>query len=70
MKRISKNTVIRTAKTFIQAFLGAFISAGMLVGWTDTDIKNSLSGCLLTGLFAGLSAIAMNLENKEVNDDE
>lgn len=64
MKKITRKTIIKSIRTFIQAFVGSFISAGAIVGWTDTDIKNSLLGCLLTAIFAGLTATCMNLENK------
>lgn len=67
MKKITKNTLKRTIRTFLQAFVGAFVSSGMIVGWTNEDIFNSLLGCLLTGLFAGLGAIGMNLE---VNNEQ
>lgn len=63
-KKITKNTIIRSLRTFLQAFVGAFLTAGASIMWTDVDIKNALVGALLTSLFAGLSAIGMNLEKE------
>ena len=64
-KKITKNTIKRGLRTFFQAFFGAFVTAGAGIIWTDIDIKNALIGILLTSLFAGFSAIGMNLEIKE-----
>ena len=64
-KKITKNTIRKGLRTFAQAFLGAFVTTGAGIIWTDIDIKNALIGILLTSLFAGFSAIGMNLETKE-----
>lgn len=64
-KKITKNTIKKGLRTFFQAFIGAFLTAGAGVVWTDVDIKNALVGVLLASVFAGLSAIGMNLETKE-----
>ena len=64
-KKITKNTIMRGLRTFFQAFFGAFVTAGAGIIWAEIDIKNALIGILLTSLFAGFSAIGMNLEAKE-----
>lgn len=63
--KITKNTLIRTIRTFFQAFFGAFVTAGTGIAWYDVDLKSAIVGILMTSLFAGLSAMLMNLE-KEV----
>lgn len=65
MKKITSNTLKRGIRTFFQAFFGAFITAGTGVMWNEVDIKNAILGILITSIFAGLSAIAMNLESVE-----
>ena len=69
MKRISKNTIRRAVRTFFQAFLGAFITAGTGIMWDEVNIVNAMLGILLTSTFAGLSALCMNLESKKEDDD-
>lgn len=64
-KKITKNTIKKGLRTFFQAFVGAFITAGAGIIWTEIDIKNALIGILLTSLFAGLGALGMNLETKD-----
>jgi len=65
-KQITKNTLKRGIRTFFQAFFGAFITAGTGVMWNEVDIENAILGILITSIFAGLSAICMNLESVEV----
>lgn len=65
-KKITNFTLKRTIRTFFQAFLGAFITAGTGIMWNEVDIKSAIVGILMTSLFAGLSAMLMNLEDKEV----
>lgn len=65
-KQITKNTLKRGIRTFFQAFFGAFITAGTGVMWNEVDIENAILGILITSIFAGLSAICMNLEDVEV----
>lgn len=61
---ITKNTLKRGIRTFFQAFLGAFITAGTGIMWYEVDIKQAIAGILMTSIFAGLSAVAMNLERR------
>ena len=61
-KKITKNTLKRGIRTFFQAFFGAFITAGTGVMWNEVDIKKAILGIMITSVFAGLSAICMNLE--------
>ena len=68
--RITKITVIRSVRTFLQAFLGALITAGAGVNWLDIEIKQAIVGILITSFFAGLSAMVMNLEVKENEDSK
>lgn len=65
---ITKNTLKRAIRTFFQAFFGSFITAGTGVMWYEVNIKEAIIGVLMTSIFAGLSAVAMNLE-KEAEDD-
>lgn len=62
--KITKNTIRRAIRTFFQAFFGSFITAGAGIVWHEVDIKNAIIGILMTSVFAGLSAMFMNLENK------
>lgn len=68
MKKITNNTLKRGMRTFFQAFFGSFITAGTGVMWYEVDIKQAIIGVLMTSIFAGLSAVAMNLE-KEANNE-
>lgn len=61
--KITKNTIKRAVRTFIQAFCGALITAGAGIEWANVDIKQAGIGILITSLFAGLSALAMNMES-------
>lgn len=63
-KQITNNTLKRGIRTFFQAFLGAFITAGTGIMWYEVDIKQAIAGILMTSIFAGLSAVAMNLERR------
>lgn len=65
-KRVTDFTLKRTIRTFFQAFFGAFVTAGTGIMWNEVDIKSAIIGILMTSLFAGLSAMLMNLEDKEV----
>lgn len=69
-KQITNNTLKRGIRTFFQAFFGAFITAGTGIMWDEVNIGNAILGILITSIFAGLSAIAMNLEDVEVKQDE
>lgn len=62
--KITKKTIIRATRTFIQSFIGSFIATGGLVAWTDVEIKQALIGTLMTSVFSGLSAVLMNLEKE------
>lgn len=64
-KKITDFTLKRGIRTFFQAFFGAFITAGTGIAWYDVEIKQAVIGILMTSIFAGLSAICMNLENRE-----
>ena len=63
--KITKETLRRGIRTFFQAFFGSFITAGTGVMWYDVDYKNAIIGILMTSIFAGLSAVCMNLEKEE-----
>lgn len=63
--KITRETLRRGIRTFFQAFFGAFITAGTGIMWQEVDIKNAILGIIITSVFAGLSAICMNLENVE-----
>ena len=52
----------------MQSFFGAFITAGTGVMWYEVNIKEAIIGVLMTSIFAGLSAVCMNLE-KEANNE-
>lgn len=65
---ITKNTLKRAIRTFFQAFFGSFITAGTGVMWYEVNIKEAIIGVLMTSIFAGLSAVAMNLEKEEYNE--
>lgn len=65
--KITANTLKRGIRTFFQAFFGSFITAGTGVMWYEVNIKEAIIGVLMTSIFAGLSAVAMNLE-KECNN--
>lgn len=62
--KITKNTIKRAIRTFIQAFCGALLTAGAAIDWYNVDLKGAGLGVLITSLFAGLSALAMNMEEK------
>lgn len=64
--KITKKTIKRALRTFIQAFIGSAVATGGSMIWTDIDILKGLLAVLITSVFAGLSAIGMNLEKKEV----
>lgn len=61
---ITENTLKRGIRTFLQAFFGSFVTAGTGVIWYEVEIKNAILGILMTSIFAGLSAVCMNLESK------
>ena len=63
--KITKKTIIRSLRTFVQAFCGSLITAGAGIEWYNVDIKQAGIGILITSLFAGLSALGMNLEKAE-----
>lgn len=65
MKKITKTTMKRATRTFLQAFIGALISTGSAVTWFDVDIKEAVIGIFITSIFAGLSALGMNLERDD-----
>ena len=60
--KITRNTMIRTIRTFVQAFVGSFITTGAGVLWFEVDLKEAIIATLMTSIFAGLSAVYMNLE--------
>lgn len=64
--KFTKETLRRTARTFLQAFVGAIV--GLLPTVDFTESKDVLKGAIITlivsGTSAGLSAI-MNLEEGE-----
>jgi len=62
--KITENTLKRGIRTFLQAFFGAFVTAGTGIAWYDVDLKSAIIGILMTSIFAGLSAICMNLERR------
>lgn len=66
--KITKNTIKRAIRTFIQAFFGSFIATGSGVLWYDVDIKEAVFATFITSFFAGLSAVYMNLEKEEVKN--
>lgn len=66
--KITANTLKRAIRTFLQSFFGAFITAGTGVMWCEVNIKEAIIGVLMTSIFAGLSAVCMNLE-KEANNE-
>lgn len=62
--KITKNTIKRAVRTFFQAFFGSFITSGTGVMWYDINIKEAVLATLMTSIFAGLSAVYMNLEKE------
>lgn len=62
--KITKNTIKRAVRTFLQAFFGSFITSGTGVIWYDINIKEAVLATLMTSIFAGLSAVYMNLEKE------
>ena len=65
--KITKTTIKRAVRTFIQAFCGALLSAGAGIEWYGVDIEKALLGVVITSIFAGLSACLMNLEKRDNN---
>lgn len=63
--KITKQTIIKAIRTFFQAFLGSFITLGAGIEWYNVSIKHAIVCTIITSLFAGLSAIVMNLEKEE-----
>ncbi|MBQ9228666.1 MAG: hypothetical protein IJ168_07500 [Eubacterium sp.] len=69
--KISKETVRRAVRTFVQAALAYIAVNFALVDFTDSreTVRTALIGLAVSATAAGLAA-AMNLEGKESNDLE
>ena len=52
MMKITKETLRRAIRTFIQAFCGALLSAGAGIEWYNVDIEKALLGVVITSIFA------------------
>lgn len=67
--KITKETLKRAIRTFFQAFFGSFIATGSGVVWYDVNIQEAIAATLITSAFAGLSAVYMNLEKRNDNNE-
>lgn len=63
--KITKKTIVKAIRTFFQAFLGSFVTLGAGIEWYEVSIKHAIICTVITSLFAGLSALGMNLEKEE-----
>lgn len=65
-KKVTKETIRRALRTFLQAVAGYVAVNIAIVDFTASGevIKSAVVGVLIAGVSAGLSAV-MNLENKE-----
>lgn len=62
--KITNKTLIKAIRTFIQAFFGSIITIGTGVMWYDVEIDKAIIGVFMTSIFAGLSAVTMNMEEE------
>ena len=63
--KITKKTIVKAIRTFFQTFLGSFVTLGAGIEWYEVSIKHAIICTIITSLFAGLSALGMNLEKEE-----
>ncbi len=64
-----RDSLIRAARTFVQAFVGAFLASGALSAISDTGIVdwNILKGAVVAAAVAGLAALLSWIQNELEN---
>ncbi len=69
--KITKQTLTRAGRTFIQAFLGYVIINAAVIDFSDDKevLKSSIVCFLVSAAAAGLAAV-MNLETPELPEEE
>jgi len=66
--KFTKETLKRTARTFLQSAVGYIIAHIVLIDFTDLSlVKSALLGLVVSAGAAGLAAI-MNLESEGYNE--
>jgi len=70
MKKITKETVRRALRTFLQALTASFLADIVTVDFSEGRevIKSTVISFSVSAVAAGISAV-MNLENKEENEN-
>ena len=66
--KITKKTIYKALRTFLQTFFGTAITLGTSMNWLDIDFKQASFGILVSSVFSGLAAIGMNLESEDNNN--
>lgn len=64
-KKITRMSLWRAFRTFIQVAIPAFVAGGYEIAWGDVDIPHTLLSLGIVSVFAGLNALVMNREKIE-----